>query len=355
MTLFPILSLDSIRFTSHTKWVLIGAIIVLAVLGTLVYTVSRRGWMRNGYFTILSTLLIVLGIFFCFQSFGAFLTLIANGGKLEGGSGLATLAMNGIAQLTVMLLGTVLISRAAGQNPFAVFRLEGFQETPASAYLLAVPIILSAQAAGVAISALWTRLFEYFPHFYSAVNAFESAGDEQLQGMVTAHGTMEFVLILLFVAIVPAFAEETLFRGFAQSNVERSGHHHARPGIALAVASLLFAAIHLSLFKLPGLLALGLALGWMTYRTNNLFVGSLGHAVNNGIIVIALYLNPQVVKDSANSTLVGNTNLSPTEALLSLAVFVPILALLLYLFARSTAHGVARFNSERELDQDSQD
>jgi membrane protease YdiL (CAAX protease family) len=352
MTHYSTLNFAGILFTKDGKWILIGAILVLAILGTLVFTASRRGWMRNGYFTIFSTLLIVIGVFLCFQSFGALLTLIANGGKLEGASGVATLAMNGIAQLVVMLGGTVFLSRAAGQNPFAVFRLEGFHETPVFAYVLSVPIILSAQAVGVAISAFWTRIFEYFPYFYNIINKFESAGDEQLQGMVTAHGTIEFVLILLFVAIIPAFAEETLFRGFAQSNIERSGHrHHARPMIALVVASLFFASIHLSLFKLPGLLALGLALGWMTYRTNNLFVGSLGHAANNGIIVIALYLNPETAKGSTNSTLVGNTNLSSTEALTTLAVFVPILALLLYLFARSTEHCMARFNSERELSE----
>ena len=343
----------AIRFmmSAHgMKWILIGIIALLALLGTFVFLASRRGWIRNGYFTILSTILIVLGAFICFQALGTLLTIGVNGGKLEGNN-LAALAMNGVAQLAVMLGGAVLISRAAGQNPFAVFRLEGFHETPVSAYILSIPIILSAQAVGVAISSFWTLFLEYFPHFYSVVDKFESAGDEQLQGMVTAHGTLEFVLIFLFVAIIPAFAEETLFRGFAQSNIERSGHRHARPMVALVVTSLLFASIHLSLFKLPGLLALGLALGWMAYRTNNLFVGSLGHAANNGIIVIALYLNPEVARDSANSTIVGNANLSAMDALLSLAISGPMLAILLYLFSRVTEHNTARFNSERELSE----
>jgi membrane protease YdiL (CAAX protease family) len=332
------------------KGVLIGVILVLAVLGTLVFVANQRGWKRNGYFTIPATILIVLGIFIGFQALGAMLTLIMNGGKLEGAEGLGALAMNGVAQLIVMLAGALLVSLAARQNPFAVFRLQGIRETPISAYFLAIPLILLAQAVGIAISSLWIRLFEFFPGFYSMVDKYETAGDTQLQAMVTAHGPLQFVVILLLVAIVPALAEETLFRGFAQSNIERSGHGHARPMVALVVASLLFAAIHGSLFKLPGLLALGLALGWMAYRTNNLFVGSVGHAINNGVIVFELFLNPGTSSASANSVVVGNTDLSGTQSLLLLGFTAPILCLLLYLFARATVHTVSRYNSELEIE-----
>src|SRR5439155_13119523 len=156
-------------------------------------------------------------------------------------------------------------------------------ETPALAYLLAAPVIISAQFVGDAVIAIWMQLLKLFPLLYSALDKYETESDKAVEGLVTAHGTLEFVLIFLFVAIVPAFAEETLFRGFTQSNIERSGYHHARWRVALVVASFLFALVHGSAFKLPGLMVLGLALGWMAYRTNNLFVVSLGHAVNNGL------------------------------------------------------------------------
>src|SRR5205823_4150164 len=141
--------------------------------------------------------------------------------------------------------------------------------------ILAAPVILAAQFAGDAVIALWMRLLQFFPGLYSALEKYETESDKAVEGLVTAHGTLDFVLIFLFVAIVPAFAEETLFRGFTQTNIERSGNHRARSRVALVVASFLFALVHGSLFKFPGLFLLGLALGWMAYRTNNLFVGSL--------------------------------------------------------------------------------
>jgi membrane protease YdiL (CAAX protease family) len=332
---------------STSKWILIAIVLLFAALGTLVFAASRRGWKRNGYFTIASTVLIVLGIFLSFQTLGAILAIATGDTKLDAGN-IVLLAVNGVAQLLIMLGGTVLISRSAGQDPFAVFRLEGFHETPASAYLLSVPIILSAQFAGSALATMWTRCLRVFPDLYHALDKYESQSDSQMQGLVTAHGTIEFVLIFIFVALVPAFAEETLFRGFAQSNIERSGHGRARPFVALIVASILFAAIHASVFKFPGLLALGLSLGWMAYRTNNLFVGSLGHAANNGLIVIALYLKPDI-GDTASSSLVGTAEMPVKDALELLAFSLPMLAVFVYLFHRATEAIDARHNADREI------
>ncbi len=119
---------------------------------------------------------------------------------------------------------------------------------------------------------------------------------------------------------------------------------------ALLVASFLFALVHASLFKLPGLFVLGLTIGWMTYRTNNLFVGGIGHAVNNGFIVAALYFNPEA-SSSATSSMVGTENISVGDAFGLLALSLPALALLLYWFWRSTTQLTARGNAEREVQQ----
>ena len=340
---------------SILETIAIGAIIglVLSVgagIGALVFIASRRGWMRNGYFTTAATILVVLGIFVAFQSLGSALVVAIGGVKMDE-SNVTLLAMNGVAQLFIMLVGTVVLSLAMRQNPFAVFRLEGFHEIRWMAYLLSVPIMFAAQIAGEAVASLWARGLQLVPALYQMLDKFESANDKQMEGLVTAHGLGEFVLILLFVAIVPAFAEETLFRGFAMTNIERSGRTRARPFFALILTSALFAAIHLSVFKFPGLLALGLALGWMAHRTNNLFVGSLGHAANNGIIVIALYLAPGLDSGASASSLIGTAEMPIVDALLMLGGSLPALAVLLYVFNRATENIQARHNAERECEK----
>lgn len=324
----------------------IGVLVFLAVLGYIFYLAARHGWLRNGYFRIPAVILIVFGLFLAFQGLGNGITLAVIGVHVENHP-VAALSINGLAEIVVMIGGAALISYGSKQNLRAIFRLEGISETPFLSYLLAVPIILSAQYAGEAISAIWERLWEFLPRVYQTVNQYETASDKAMQGLVTANGPLDLALILLFVAIVPALAEETMFRGFAQTNIERSGRWHARPVTALLVASFLFALVHASLFKLPGLFVLGLVIGWMTYRTNNLFVGGIGHAVNNGFIVAALYFDPDI-SSGATSSMVGTENISVGDALALLALTLPALALLLYWFWRSTAPLTARGNAERE-------
>jgi membrane protease YdiL (CAAX protease family) len=320
----------------------------LALEGAVLFYVWRRGLTRNGYFTIPSVILIVIDLFIAFQAIGSGAVVAAIGLNVENHP-LIALTLNGLAEILVMLLGSLLISLAVRQHPFATFRLEGISETPVTAYVLAVPIILTAQIAGGAISAVWVRLLKFVPDIYSVLDKYETASDKAQESLVTAHGLGDFALIFLFVAIVPAFAEETLFRGFAQSNIERSGHRHARPYIALIVASILFALVHGSVFKFPGLLMLGLALGWMAYRTNNLLVGALAHAANNGFIVIALYLSPDQLASKANQSLISADELPAMDALLILIPASLVLAFLIYIFQRITSNIYARGNAEREL------
>ena len=335
---------------SSLKLFAIAAVACLALAGIILFFISRRKLMRNGYFTLPTVILIVIGLFIAFQAIGGGAVVAAVGLNIDEHP-LIALILNGLAEILVMLIGSVLISLAARQHPFAVFRLEGISETPYSAYLLAVPIILTAQIAGGAISGLWVRTLKFFPDIYSTLDKYETASDKALEGLVTAHGLLDFVLIFFFVAVVPAFAEETLFRGFAQSNIERSGKSHSRPYVALFAASILFALIHGSMFKLPGLLMLGLALGWMAYRTNNLFVGALAHAANNGFIVIALYLFPDQINSKANQSLVATDELPAMQALEILLFVVPFLALLLFLFQRTTSNLHSRDNSEHDVQQ----
>lgn len=329
------------------KGLLVAALVAFAVLGAVVGLAIIRGWRRRGYFSVPATILIALAVFIAFQAVGSIIIgiLYATGHK----QGLSILVVNGVAQLAVMLIGTVLLSRALGQDPFAVFRLQGFGETKATTYLLAVPIILSAQFVGEALSALWVQILSYMP-FFDQLNSYEKLADESMEGLVTATGIGEFVVILLMVAVIPAFAEETLFRGFTQSNIERSGSRGPRPMVALVITSLLFAAYHMSAFKFPGLLVLGAALGWMAYRTNNLFVGSLGHAINNGLIVTALFLAPDTILKSAQKKLVDSGDMSTSEALIALAVWLPALVLSGMWFARNTATMTARYAAFDEYD-----
>jgi membrane protease YdiL (CAAX protease family) len=88
-------------------------------------------------------------------------------------------------------------------------------------------------------------------------------------------------------AILPAVFEEVLFRGAVQNLFSR---WWKAPILAIVVTSLLFSAVHFSVYSFLSRAALGFVLGWMYYRTGNIWLNIIAHAVNNAAAITALYI-----------------------------------------------------------------
>ena len=117
--------------------------------------------------------------------------------------------------------------------------------------------------------------------FLFPISAELKASLEQLMAKVPSTG----VAFLLF-AVVPAICEETAFRGFILTGLERG--HSTRSAILLS--ALLFGFLHvlLSLFQqLFNATLLGIVLGLLAVRSRSLLPGIVFHLVNNGLAVLA--------------------------------------------------------------------
>ncbi|WP_243302674.1 CPBP family intramembrane glutamic endopeptidase [Geothrix oryzisoli] len=89
-------------------------------------------------------------------------------------------------------------------------------------------------------------------------------------------------------------AEESLFRGLILGGfVLRYGARRA-----IAYSTLLFAFVHLNPWQFPTVLALGMALGWLTLRTGSLWPAVFAHALNNLTVALAqAYRIPYLADD----------------------------------------------------------
>ncbi len=87
---------------------------------------------------------------------------------------------------------------------------------------------------------------------------------------------------LLHIALVPAFAEEILFRGYILRAFEKSG------GIIMAIifSSLVFALFHLQLTNLLPLATLGAMMAVLTWLSGSIWPAVVAHFVNNGAAVV---------------------------------------------------------------------
>jgi membrane protease YdiL (CAAX protease family) len=114
------------------------------------------------------------------------------------------------------------------------------------------------------------------------------------------HGPVDFIIVIVVFALVPALCEEVLFRGFLlrgllgarPSNAWGSTHDPDRPlaifataNRAIIVQAMIFALFHFDPWRLPEILALGLFLGFLTQRSGSLVPAILAHAFNNALSI----------------------------------------------------------------------
>ncbi len=120
----------------------------------------------------------------------------------------------------------------------------------------------------------------------------ENATAEIIKGILVMDSPMELMFNLLVIAVLPAIAEEMIFRGIIQDSFEKI---ISNPHVAVLVSAIIFSAIHMQFEGFLARVVLGLVLGYLFYWTRNLWVPILAHAVNNGAQVIAAYFYPEEI------------------------------------------------------------
>ncbi len=205
----------------------------------------------------------------------------------------------------VVALFTVLI--ASGRIAEIMESPEGlatFLSEPLNVFVIFVPgqavLLLSAllaarcsrQPVGPRVGYVAGRIrWRFVPLFMLAVPLFALAGNQlmllafgepggQLQliaGAIGGQTGVMAVIMVAFIALVPALVEETLFRGY----VQRRLLERWPPAAAIACSSLLFALAHLDLHHATFAIVPGIWFGIVAWRCGSTWPAMLCHATLN--------------------------------------------------------------------------
>ena len=143
--------------------------------------------------------------------------------------------------------------------------------------------------------------------------------------------SIDLIINLFVLAVVPAIGEELLFRGYLQQVFSAWLNNH----MAIIITALLFSAIHLQFQGFIPRFILGLLLGYFFYWSNSLWMPIIAHFVNNAQAIIfsfPSFSNNQIVSYSGYS-------LFSNEVIIDfkLAVFSFLsVSLLVYIFYKRT-------------------
>ena len=98
-------------------------------------------------------------------------------------------------------------------------------------------------------------------------------------------GGPELLMQFLALCVMPAIAEELLFRGAFQGLMRPCGS-----AAAIFAPALLFGVLHLALAQGLTAFACGVFLGWLAERSGSILPGMLLHFVNNALAFLTIYL-----------------------------------------------------------------
>jgi len=125
----------------------------------------------------------------------------------------------------------------------------------------------------------------------------------------------DLLVNLFMIALLPAVAEELMFRGGVQRTFNRM---FKNPHVAIWTTAIIFSAIHLQFYGFLPRLLLGAGFGYIYYFSGNLWYAMLGHFLNNAYAVCAAWYMQK-----------SNIPLSATDSTISIAWYGYVLSFIL--------------------------
>ena len=181
-----------------------------------------------------------------------------------------------------------------------------------------------AVVLGLALPLLFSPLISLWEQFLVLINYNMTSSLA-----IPLNNAGDLILALLTVAIIPAFCEELLFRGLVLNGLRGMGKW-----ASILLSALIFALMHTSMEQLPYTFILGVVIGYIVYMTGSIWLGMIIHAVNNGLVVVSMYIDSVNGVDSAVTASAGWGDVG--IAVLSTAIGVGVVILIFWLMHRFT-------------------
>ena len=170
-----------------------------------------------------------------------------------------------------------------------------------------------------------------FPSFLQGFEKWARQTEEAATQMVAfltdfeSAGTLLMMLIIM--AVLPAIAEEYVFRGLIQRKLELA---MTNIHLAIWISAILFSAIHMQFFGFFPRLLLGALFGYLYVWSRNLWIPIAAHFFNNAFMLIMIYLykSGSIGYDIENSE---------APSLVTVAIFAIITFALVYYFRKAFA------------------
>lgn len=150
----------------------------------------------------------------------------------------------------------------------------------------------------------------------SALDSFDNLVQQTYGDLLKVNNYGDMLLVIIVVSIVPAFCEESLFRGF----IQRSFELKMKPFWAALITAIFFGLYHVNPYSLVPLICLGLFFGFAAYTSETIILPIVLHFLNNFAAVILYFI-------FGNDELINNPTVSKLDLVPTIEAFVGLLIL----------------------------
>lgn len=224
-----------------------------------------------------------LTIFFGYQIAGGTILLLSQ--KILGLENYWLGILQGIGQILFMLIPTIIVVKYSPLGFSGLFRLHERNMPTLQQWSLGLAGIVALQIFSGGFTSLQEHLIpEKWQPMYKAL---EDQMENLYRLLLGGSSVLDIVRALAVGALIPAIAEESLFRGLLQRSLEEV----RKPISSIIITALLFGVLHFHPFALVPLVLIGGYLGFLAQKTRSLILPIALHFCNNAFAVAGMYFS----------------------------------------------------------------
>jgi len=238
---------------------------------------------------------------------------IVVGAICTGIPGLQGVLGMGVAEILTALVLLRIGLRFVGSPSHTVLSLRPFS------WAIVGDLVIMAASASVLVSEVDNLIQEIFPAPADLLS--------RVRELMTFTSIPQAMGVILSFVVIPAVAEELMFRGLFQHGLIRN--RGTVQGIFYA--SVCFGIFHLIPWQVVGAFLLGLLLGYVVVRTRSIFPGMILHAFLNLFPLMMIYLSDRLPIPGYNQEAVEGIQHTPLSILAGATI---LLVLSIFLLTR---------------------
>ncbi len=188
-------------------------------------------------------------------------------------------------QIGLFLVPALFLAKVEGQKTTVFY---GFKKPTTHLLFIVMLLMICSMPILEWVTQLNQKMV--LPESFKSIEKWMKAAEEQGMKTTVALLKMDHIGIFLInigmIAILPAIAEELMFRGGLQRAFGRMFKNHH---VAIWLSAFIFSAIHMQFYGFFPRLLLGATFGYLYIWSGSLWYAIFGHFINNGYAVCAAW------------------------------------------------------------------